>query len=113
MERTPGRKTHARLVWDFGSFRAFSRVRSQMSPSSTLEPSAGAPTRQRSFDLPYGLRVETIADQARLAAMMIMGSVRENWGKAELAGWLVGPYARATEVARWASTPGTLPPKPP
>jgi hypothetical protein len=60
-------------------------------------------------DLPPLLRVETIADNARFAAFAIMASVRDGWGRTELAQWLVGPYARATEPAHWASRPGVPP----
>ncbi len=63
----------------------------------------------RSFDLPPGVRVTDIADLSRNAATLIMSAVRDRWGRPELARWLVGPYARATEPAHWASTGGPPP----
>src|SRR5689334_14677672 len=57
----------------------------------------------RAVDLPPGLRVVDIADLSRVAAVTIMSAVRDGWGRAELARWLVGPYARATEPAHWAA----------
>ena len=66
--------------------------------------------RARSFDLAPGVRVVDIADLARVAAFEIMGCVRTRWGRVELARWLVGPYARATEAAHWVGEPGAPPP---
>jgi len=74
-----------------------------------LDSTPPSERRSRCLDLPPGIRTVEIAERSRVAALTFMECLRDRWGRAELARWLVGPYARATEPASWASTDGPEP----
>ena len=69
-----------------------------------------AGTHEEAWSLPGGVTADAIASACREAGLQFLEGVAGDWGKADLALWLAGPYRDATRFG--APIRGSTPPPP-